>query len=98
VIGAPILAVAVSRCANAKRAVRLDKASLRVNVNTASMEELQTIPNIGPSRAKSITDHRPYNSSEDLVTRGAIGKTMLEKVRPFIKTDGKNEKLKRPPF
>ena len=32
-----------------------------VNINTASAEELQTLPNIGPKKAQAILDHRKKN-------------------------------------
>ncbi len=69
------------------------KGSLRVNVNTASQEELESIPGIRPSRAKSIIDNRPYTSVEDLRERKALGRKMTDDVRQFIKTEGPNEKI-----
>ena len=72
------------------------KGSLRLNINTASIEELQTIPNIGPSRARSIVDHRPYESVEDLVRKRALGRKTAEAIAPFVKIDGVSEKLPTP--
>lgn len=72
------------------------KGSLRVNVNAASEDELQTIPGVGAAKAKSVVEHRPYSSVEDLVNHGAIGNKMLENVRPFVKTDGTTEKITDP--
>jgi hypothetical protein len=71
------------------------KLSLRVNINLASQEELETLPGIGPVRGRSIIDHRPYKSADELLGRKAIGKRVLEDIRPYVKTDGKTEKLKR---
>jgi hypothetical protein len=36
------------------------KDSLIVNINTASAKELESLPNIGSSRAEQIIAHRPY--------------------------------------
>jgi hypothetical protein len=77
------------------RAETLQKLSLRVNINVASQEELETLPGIGPVRARSIIDHRPYKSVDELSGRTAIGKRVLDDIRPYVKTDGKTEKLKR---
>lgn len=77
------------------RTETLEKLSLRVNINLATQKELETLPGIGPVRARSIIDHRPYKSVDELLARTAIGKKVLEDIRPYIKTDGKTEKLKR---
>ena len=70
-----------------------EKQSLKVNINSATKRELETLPGIGPVGA---IDHRswPYQSVDDLVGRGVLGKKMVEELRPFVKTDGATEKLK----
>ena len=46
----------------------------RLNINTATVEELTTLPNIGPSRAAAIVDYRehegPFSSIDDLMNVG----------------------------
>lgn len=37
-----------------------------VLLNTASLEELQTLPGVGPALAKRLVEHRPYRSFDDL--------------------------------
>lgn len=74
-------------------APRLGKGSLRVNVNTATALELETIMGIGPAKAKMIIDRRPYASADELVTRGAMGAKLLENIRNFVKTEGETERL-----
>jgi competence ComEA-like helix-hairpin-helix protein len=96
VITALALLVAASRCTHEAEPETLAKGSLRVNVNTATHAELETIPGIGPSRAKAIVDHRPYVSVDDLRERKALGGKLTEAVRPFVKTDGPNEKIRLP--
>jgi competence protein ComEA len=68
------------------------KGSLRVNINTASEEELETIPQIGPSRAGQIVRHRPYASVDDLYRKRALGEKMTNEIREFVKIDGATEK------
>ena len=74
-----------------------EKRSLRVNINTASSKELESLPNVGPARADIIIAHRPYASVDDLVGLKSITQTAFEEFRPYIKTDGETEKLEPPP-
>lgn len=50
-----------------------------VNVNAASISELDTLWGIGPARAESIVKNRPYASLDELVSKGAITKQILDK-------------------
>ena len=74
-------------------ATRAESLSLKVNINTATEEELDTLPNIGPARAKLIVAGRPYKSIEELKKVSGIGHKQLEAMRRFVKTDGKTERL-----
>jgi comEA protein len=60
-----------------------------VDLNTASMEELQQVPGIGPSTAKAIVRFRersgPFQRLEDLLVIRGITKARLEKMRPYLK-------------
>jgi competence ComEA-like helix-hairpin-helix protein len=60
----------------------------RVNVNTASADELATLPGIGPSYAKRIVDYRekngPFKRVEDLLNVQGIGEKTLEKIRDKV--------------
>lgn len=52
---------------------RAENLSLKVNINTATEEELDTLPNIGPARAKLIIAGRPYKSVDELKKVSGIG-------------------------
>jgi competence protein ComEA len=39
----------------------------RININSASAEDLQLLPGVGPVRAAAIIAHRPFNSIEDIM-------------------------------
>lgn len=58
-----------------------------INVNTASVQELMTLPGIGPVTAKHIVEARevsPFYYPEDLKAVRGIGDKRLEQIRPFI--------------
>lgn len=53
----------------------------QINVNTASLSELDKIYGIGPAKAQAVIDARPYNSLEDLVDAKGIGSVTLEDIK-----------------
>ncbi len=60
---------------------------LLVNLNTADVEELDELPEVGPSTAQKIVDYRRANGSfdtiEELEEVPGIGPATLEKIKPF---------------
>lgn len=55
-----------------------------VSINTASMQELQTLSGVGPSTAQKIIDSRPYKTLEDLLNVLGIGNATFEKLKSQI--------------
>ena len=62
-----------------------------LNINTASVEELQTLPSIGPQTARKIIQYREtqgdFTSVDALTEVKGIGEKTLEKVKPYIRVD-----------
>ena len=57
----------------------------KLDVNTASLAELQNIPRIGPVVAQRIIEARPFKSADDLQRVKGIGTgKRYEKIRPFF--------------
>ncbi len=60
------------------------KAAARVNINTATAEELDTLPGIGPTMAQRIIEGRPYEKPEDILRVPGIGDAIFAKLRDRI--------------
>jgi competence protein ComEA len=62
--------------------------SQKVNINTATLEELDGIPGIGTVKAQSIITYREshgvYISLDDLLNVPGIGPALLEQIKPYI--------------
>jgi competence protein ComEA len=56
----------------------------KVNINTASMEELDKLFDIGPVKAQAIIDGRPYTKTEDLMKVKGIKGGIFEKIKDNI--------------
>lgn len=60
----------------------------RVRINVASVQEIATLPGIGPVLAERIAAHRnengPYAVPEDLLDVSGIGESKLESLRDLV--------------
>ncbi len=60
----------------------------KLNINTATLEEFTSLPNIGPSRAAAIVEYReregPFDSVDDLMNVGGIGEKITDSIRDLV--------------
>jgi competence protein ComEA len=74
-----------------------------VNINTATSEQLQLLPGVGPALAGRIIAFReangPFEKVDELAAVQGIGDTSLAKLRPYVATSGETslrEKVRLP--
>ena len=64
-----------------------------VNINTATAAELQLLPGIGEARARAVLALRKrsggFKSVDELAQVKGIGATALDRMRPYVRTEGK---------
>ena len=86
----PFLPESGAAPAEERPAAALDPRSA-LDINTATLTELETLPGIGPSLAQKIIDYREthglFNSVEELLSISGIGPAKLDQIREMIRAD-----------
>jgi competence protein ComEA len=62
-----------------------------VNIQTATLEQLQLLPGIGPSKAQAIVsarEQRAFRRVEDILRVRGIGRATFRRLRPMITVEG----------
>ena len=55
-----------------------------MDINTASVDQLRTLPGIGDTYARRIVAGRPYSSKNQLVSKGVLPRNVYDKVQHMI--------------
>jgi len=56
----------------------------KININTASQVQLESLWGIGEKRAADIIANRPYQTIDELITKAKIPKSVVEKIKDKI--------------
>ena len=56
----------------------------QININTASLQDLDSLPGVGPATAQKIINGRPYNSIDELLSKKAVGSKVFEQIKEKI--------------
>ena len=56
----------------------------RLDLNSASQADLESLPGISAGKARQIIEHRPYTSSHDLVKSGLLTEGQFEDIAPKV--------------
>ena len=71
-----------------------------VNINTASMQQLELLPGIGPSRASRIVSFRsvkPFKRVRELARVKGIGRKTVRRLKVYLTVQGPTTLSSRPP-
>jgi competence protein ComEA len=71
--------------------VLLSPAAKRININTATVQELEQLPKIGPATAQLIVDYRarngPFKRIEDIMNVKSIGQATFDQIKDQISVE-----------
>ena len=82
---APAPAAAKGKAAAEKAAAAQKLApGQKVNINTATKDQLVALPGIGPTKAQAIIDGRPYKAPEDIMKVKGIKQRTYGKIKDYI--------------
>lgn len=62
----------------------LPDSNTTVNINTATLKELDSLPGIGQTYGQNIIEHRPYSNTSELLTKGVLKQSVYDKIKNLV--------------
>ncbi len=81
---APSATTQTSTASKATAAQKSTEQSDKLDINTATADQLKTLPGIGDAYAAKIIGGRPYTAKNQLTTKGVIPQGTYEKIKEQI--------------
>ncbi len=66
--------------AGVKQGLQNGSPATAINLNTASSQQLETLPGVTPAKAHKIIAGRPYTAPSDLVSRNVLSQDQFDKI------------------
>jgi competence protein ComEA len=83
-LSTPVVWAQAAKPAPAKPAAKDSMSHEPLDLNTASEDQLKTIPGIGDAYAKKIVQNRPYKRKDDLVQKKVLPKATYDKIKDHV--------------
>jgi competence protein ComEA len=55
-----------------------------ININTSSLNQLDSLPGIGQVYGQSIIEHRPYSNVSELLSKGVLKASVYNKIKDLV--------------